>query len=111
MRYRWGAWIVLLASLLITFNAWYIARDEAIKRAKARFDFRVKTIETEIYERLHAYELLLRGGSGLFATSDEVTRENWRTYVTKLQINQYYPGIQGVKNTGISILRYGLGRL
>jgi PAS domain S-box-containing protein len=93
---RWGAWIVLLASLLITFNAWYIARDEAIKRAKARFDFRVKTIETGIYERLHAYEFLLRGGSGLFATSDEVTREDWRTYVTKLQINQYYPGIQGV---------------
>ncbi len=92
----WGAWIVLLASLLITFNAWYFARGEATKRTQARFDFRVKTIETGIYERLQAYEFLLRGGSGLFATSDEVTREDWRTYVTKLQINQYYPGIQGV---------------
>jgi CHASE1-domain containing sensor protein len=93
---RWGAWIVLLASLLITFNAWYFARSETTKRAQARFDFRVKTIEMGIYERLQAYEFLLRGGSGLFATSDEVTREDWRTYVTKLQINQYYPGIQGV---------------
>ena len=93
---RWGAWIVLLASLLITFNAWYFARSETTKRAQARFDFRVKTIETGIYERLQAYEFLLRGGCGLFATSDEVTREDWRTYVTKLQINQYYPGIQGV---------------
>jgi CHASE1-domain containing sensor protein len=93
---RWGAWIVLLASLLITFNAWYFARGEATKRAQARFDFRVKTIETSIYERLQAYEFLLRGGSALFASSDEVTREEWRTYITKLQINQYYPGIQGV---------------
>ena len=93
---RWGAWIVLLASLLITFNAWYFVRGEATKRAQARFDFRVKTIETGIYERLQAYEFLLRGGSSLFATSDEVTREDWQTYVTKLQINQYYPGIQGV---------------
>ncbi|MDQ1336786.1 MAG: hypothetical protein QG552_3736, partial [Thermodesulfobacteriota bacterium] len=93
---RWGAWIVLLASLLITFNAWYFARGEATKRAQERFDFRVKTIETRIYERLQTYEFLFRGGSGLFATSDEVTREDWRTYVTKLQINQYYPGIQGV---------------
>lgn len=93
---RWGAWIVLLASLLITFNSWYFARGEAIKRAQARFHFRVKTIETGIYERLQAYEFLLRGVSGLFAISDEVTREDWRTYVTKLQINQYYPGIQGV---------------
>ncbi len=93
---RWGAWIVLLASLLITFNAWYSAKGEATKRAQARFDFRVKTIKAGIYERLQAYEFLLRGGSGLFAASDEVTREDWRTYVTKLQVNQYYPGIQGV---------------
>ncbi len=93
---RWGAWIVLLASLLITFNAWYFVRGEATKRVQARFDFRVKTIEKGIYERLQAYEFLLRGGSGLFEASDEVTREQWRTYVTKLQINKYYPGIQGV---------------
>ena len=93
---RWGAWIVLLASLLITFNAWYFARSEATKRAQARFDFRVKTIETDIYQHLQAYEFLLRGGSGLFAASDEVTREEWRAYVKKLQINQDYLGIQGV---------------
>lgn len=93
---RWGAWIVLLSSLLITFNAWYFVRGEAIKRAQARFNFRVKTIEAGIYERLQAYEFLLRGGNGLFEASDEVSREDWRTYVTKLQINQYYPGIQGV---------------
>jgi len=92
---RWGAWIVLFASLLITFTVWYFVRGETTKRAQARFDFRVKTIETGIYERLQAYEFILRGGSGLFASSDEVTREKWRTYVTKLQINQYYPGIQG----------------
>ena len=93
---RWGAWIVLLASLLITFNAWYFARGEATKRAQARFDFRVKTIETDIYQHLQAYEFLLRGGSGLFAASDEVTREEWRVYVKKLQINQDYLGSQGV---------------
>ncbi|WDP92381.1 MAG: CHASE domain-containing protein [Desulfobacter sp.] len=93
---RWSAWIVLLPSLLITFNAWYFVRGEAIKRAQARFNFRVKTIEAGIYERLQAYEFLLRGGSGLFEASDEVSREEWRTYVTKLQINKYYPGIQGV---------------
>ena len=96
LKNRWGAWIVLLASLLITFNTWYFVRGEATKRVQALFDYRVKTIETRIYERLLAYEFLLRGGQSLFGTSDEVTREDWRTYVTKLQINQYYPGIQAV---------------
>lgn len=91
-----GAWIVLSAALLLTFTAWYFARAEAIKRDHTRFNFRVETIEKEIYERLQAYEFLLQGGSGLFSTTNEVTRDDWRTYVTKLQINQYYPGIQGV---------------
>ena len=93
---RWGAWIILLASLLITFNAWYFARDEAKKRAQTLFDFRVQTIKTGISERLQAYEFLLQGGRGLFLISNEVTREDWRNYVANLKINQYYPGIQGV---------------
>jgi len=90
------AWIVLSIALLLTFGAWYFARDGAIKRAQTRFNFRVKTIEAKISERLQAYEFLLQGGSGLFSISNEVTRENWRTYVNKLQIDQYYPGIQGI---------------
>ena len=93
---RWGAYIILLMSLLITISAWYFARAETTKRDHARFNFRVKSIEKGIYERLQAYEFLLQGGSGLFSTTNEVTRDEWRTYITRLQINQYYPGIQGV---------------
>jgi len=29
------------------------------------------------------------------ATADEVPREEWRTYVKTLQMEQQYPGIQG----------------
>ena len=93
---RWGAWIVLVTLLLTTFTTWYIARGEMTKRAQARFDFRVKTIESEIHERLKAYEYLLRGCSGLFAASDKVTRREWQTYVTSLDINQHYQGLQGI---------------
>jgi len=93
---RWGAYIVLLMSLLITISAWYFARAETTKRDHARFNFRVESIEKGIYERLQAYEFLLQGGSGLFSTTNEVTRDDWRTYITRLLVNQYYPGIQGV---------------
>jgi len=93
---RWGAWIVLVASLLISTIAWYIARGEVTKKAHVRFEFQVKSIESGIHERLNAYELLLLGGVGLFEASDEVTREDWRLYVKTLRIDQHYPGIQGV---------------
>ncbi|HRX71172.1 MAG: CHASE domain-containing protein [Gammaproteobacteria bacterium] len=42
------------------------------------------------------YETVLQGGLGLFAASENVTREEWRTYVSKLKIDRYYPGIQGI---------------
>ena len=90
------AWIVLLASLLITFFAWYLARGVTMERAHDRFDFRVQTIESSLRARLCACEFLLRGAAGLIAASEEVTRAEWRTYVTKLQVDQYYHGIQGL---------------
>jgi PAS domain S-box-containing protein len=93
---KWRVSIVLLASLLISFSGWYLARGITIRRAHDRFDFRVKTIETSIRERLQAYEFLLRGAGGLFAAADDVTRQSWKTYVTMMQVDQYYPGIQGV---------------
>ncbi len=93
---RWGAWIVLVILLLTTFTTWYITRGEVTKRAQARFDFRVKTIESEINERLKTYEYLLRGCSGLFAAADKVTRRGWQAYVTSLDISRNYQGVQGV---------------
>ena len=93
---KWRVTLVLLASLLISFSGWYLARGITIRRAHDRFDFRVKTMESTIRERLQAYEFLLRSGAGLFAASDEVTREEWKTYVATMQVNQSYPGIQGV---------------
>jgi len=93
---KWSAWFVLIASLLITFSAWFIAQSEMTERNRARFGFRVTTIETALNQRLQAYEFLLRGGAGLFMASDEVTRKEWQEYVTSLHISQYYPGIQGL---------------
>src|SRR5690606_24559818 len=36
------------------------------------------------------------GGAGLFAASEQVSREDWRRYVSRLRLDQNYPGIQGV---------------
>jgi CHASE1-domain containing sensor protein len=95
-RAKWMAWIVLLASLAVSFFAWYLARGVALERANDRFVFRVQTIEAALGERLHACAFLLQSGAGLFAGSGEVTREEWRTYVTALHIDKHYPGVQGL---------------
>jgi CHASE1-domain containing sensor protein len=93
---KWMAWIVMLASLAVTFFAWYVARGVMLERANDRFVFRIQTIESTLRERLHACAFLLQSGAGLFAGSGEVTRAEWRTYVTALQIDKHYQGVQGL---------------
>jgi PAS domain S-box-containing protein len=95
-RGKWMAWIVLSASLAVTIFTWYLARGVALERGHDRFVFRTQTIESALRERLHAYAFLLQSGTGLFAGSDKVTRAQWRRYVTALQIDQHYPGVQGL---------------
>ncbi|MEQ8356465.1 MAG: CHASE domain-containing protein [Kiloniellaceae bacterium] len=49
-----------------------------------------------INERMLAYTQALRGGLALFRASDAVERDEWRTYVETLSINEHFPGIQGL---------------
>jgi CHASE1-domain containing sensor protein len=39
---------------------------------------------------------ILLGGAGLFEASESVSREDWRHYVQRLDLETNYPGIQGV---------------
>src|SRR5690606_41060969 len=54
-------------------------------------------LKAAIEERLINYEQVLAGSAGLFAVSGEVSRAEWREYVDKVDINRYYPGIEGTR--------------
>lgn len=91
--------MALLAFLLLfalTLGLWRNATEEASRIGRERFAFKVSEIQFATEQRLLAYEQVLRGGTALFAASDEVTREEWRAYVRMLHIDRNYPGIQGI---------------
>jgi len=91
------AWIVLGISLAITACAWYVSQAHVSKRAIERFSFEVDDARHRITERMVDYEQALRGGAALFDTLGRVvTREEWHRYVSKLKIQTYFPGIQGI---------------
>lgn len=92
----WITWVTLAASLLLTALAWWLAESNNDRFAKVMFESRAQKIEAAIRERLQAYELVLRGGVGLFLASERVNRQGWRTYVENLKIELHYPGIQGI---------------
>ena len=90
------AWSILAASLLLTLGAWWVSRCMYENRLKDRFSFRVNRVVDAIEKRLLEYEQVLRGGVGLFAASENVSRDEWRTYVANCEIDRYFPGIQGM---------------
>lgn len=98
LRYRNSkiAWGVLIVALIVTVSLWQFSILLVKDRTKARFTNQSQQLKTSIEERLLNYEQVLAGSAGLFAVADLVGRDDWRTYVNKLDIERYYPGIQGI---------------
>lgn len=89
-------YIVLAASLLLTIVATLLVAASARDRDRARFENAVQSTQDLIRDRLDTYVALLRGGSALFAASEEVSRADFRAYVDRLDVRRRYPGIQGI---------------
>ena len=90
------AYLAFAVCLFATLVAWNFSRQHAIDSARDKFNQEVYAARTAITLRMKSYEQILRGGVGLFAASIDVTRENWRRYVTTLRMEEAYPGIQGI---------------
>lgn len=87
---------ILLISLSLTYAAWHNATQESDRILHNAFNFQVYETIDRIKNRMDTYEQLLRGVRGLFAASDKVERSQFKTYIETLQLQQKYPGIQGV---------------
>jgi len=95
-RRTWIPYFVLVVTLLLTAIATFYVALTARTKDQLRFDNAVEFTKDDIKNSLDTYISLLRGGSGLFAASDQVTREDFRAYVQQLELRDRYPGIQGI---------------
>jgi CHASE1-domain containing sensor protein/serine phosphatase RsbU (regulator of sigma subunit)/anti-sigma regulatory factor (Ser/Thr protein kinase) len=101
-RWQWLIPIlVLLASLAITQQFWRNARRVSVQEQQAEFDFRMREANRRIAQRMRTYEEVLRGARGLFAASATLDRRGFREYVDSLQLQQDFPGIEGIGFTQI----------
>ncbi|MBF0677065.1 CHASE domain-containing protein [Pseudomonas sp.] len=90
------AWLALACALLGQLVILNQLRNNSALAARQQFDLLVGQVSTAIEQRLMDHEQILLGGAGLFDASGEVSREQWRAYVQRLQLPDRYPGIQGV---------------
>ena len=98
-RHARMAWLVLAIALCVTAALWVLSLRLVEDRTESRFNTQSLQLKTAIEERLLNYEQVLAGSAGLFSVAGEVSREEWRTYIDKVNIDRYYPGIQGIGYT------------
>jgi PAS domain S-box-containing protein len=95
-RRAWVPYFVLTVALLLTLLAAYYVSATAEARDRLHFQNSVRDAQTSIQNRLENDISSLRAGSALFAASDDVTREEFRTYVERLDFPRRFPGVQGI---------------
>ncbi len=104
-RIRWSVvllpWLVLVSGFAIT-KIWYQAtKTVAYENLQDNFEYQAQEITLRIQQRMAAYEQILKAVRGLFNASEKVDRLGFHNFVDSLQLQQNYPGIQGV---GFSLL-------
>jgi len=92
----WIALALLMVNLTISAFAALDIKADVEAAAQREFDFICNEVQTNIAKRLAASAQLLHSGAGLFDASQTVSREQWRAFTNRLQIEQQLPGIQGV---------------
>jgi PAS domain S-box-containing protein len=66
-------------------------------RERDRFDRLVDRYVYAVRDHIETYTALLRATAGLFAAdSGQTTREGFRRYVSRIELGERYPGIQGI---------------
>ena len=90
------AYAILLVSLTLTGAAARYAHLTGGREDQLRFERDAEGVVAAIGNRIDAYIAMLLGGAGLFAASDDVTRDEFRSYVQRLEVQRRYPGIQGI---------------
>jgi len=98
---RFLPWLILVVSLLLTYQLWQNDQQDTAQKLQIAFDSRVREITNRIQERMQAYEQVLRGAKGLQMASVSVKRDVFRDYIATLDLEKTYRGIQGI---GFSLL-------
>ncbi len=96
LRYKLLAPLMLLVSLGVTYWLWQHEQRNALIDRLETADYNLREATGSIDQRIATYEQVLRGVQGLFAASDQVRREEFKTYLDSLQLGADYAGLEGI---------------
>jgi signal transduction histidine kinase/CHASE1-domain containing sensor protein/CheY-like chemotaxis protein len=95
-RRGWLPYAILLGTLFLTGLFSYSVTIASRAKESLRFKNEVERTESDIQNRLQTHIVLLQGTSGLFETNQQITKQDFDSYIKHLQLPEKYPGIQGI---------------
>ncbi len=90
------AFLTMVVGLLSTLYFSYDAKIDADLLEHDRFAAASEDIRSHLLSTLSSHEQLLLGAAALFDASAEVSRDEWKSYVSRLQLNNHFKCAQGV---------------
>jgi PAS domain S-box-containing protein len=97
--------VVLLLAFAVPFITTLVlsssVRSNDEEHNRQTFALTVKDEEAKFVEHLESYKGALRSTSGLFSASGELTQEEFRTFISALNLESSLPGANGVGYTEI----------
>ena len=89
----WPA-LVAAVALAVTAWAWRHEAQTQERNLRSNFDFGLRQAAARVQQRATSYEQMLRGLRGLFEASDEVTPDDFATYVDTLASGPDFTGLR-----------------
>ena len=89
-------WIALTASLALTAASWIGLERNRYGDARVQFERRTETATAAVRARMLAYEQILRSGAARIASSPTVSRQEWGSFISNLQLEERFSGIQAM---------------
>jgi len=91
-----AALLLLLLPLGLTFYLWKAATENDFQRGRAKFEGLTVESEKALQNRLASSGNALLGAAGFIQGSNDVSSDEWRTYVETLGVRDNFPGINGI---------------
>src|SRR5690348_4962054 len=86
--------IVFVLSLGFTLLVWLAATSISEAKVQEQFHKEALQVTESIAARMRLYENTLYGAQGMFDASDNVTRQEFRTFVNRQRVHERFPGVQ-----------------
>lgn len=90
-------WTVIIFSLILSFAAWSYAKSSHRTQNQAKFDREFDRVTELVQHRIENYENALWSGVAMIgANNANVSFERWKSYADRIDIENKYPGINGI---------------